>query len=378
MANFTRDLGFHNQSHHGPDDPKAKQSSVGIWDGKELLFTGSKYGWVTSAKLLWRYGTDLIHVSRAAQDTAAKFGKVYTTETKHPTIDALLKELGLYDLCKETANEYVQKSGVGERLQRELLSGATRCNYGQELSAMHTLGYAIAMVGSDDQVFSVVEGNQRVVETLAETSGATIRTGTKVTAVAPCGGDSSRQCVAYEGSDGTGGEGFDAVVIAAPLEVAGMKLQPMNVSLEHRKYMTIHVTLVQGTMDPTYFGKKSIEQVPATILTAAGTQPFLSVGMGGYGKTLGPVYKIFSLEALEDSTLNRIFTHTDMVRRHVWTHAFPALVPNPEFAPFVLSPGIFYSSGYESAMSCMECMAVAANHVVRLARAHVQKTTLAQ
>ena len=47
--------------------------TFGLWDGRQLVFASSSWSAVTSAKLLWRYGYDVLRLRRLLAATLAKF-----------------------------------------------------------------------------------------------------------------------------------------------------------------------------------------------------------------------------------------------------------------------------------------------------------------
>ena len=49
--------------------------TFGLWDGRQLLFASSAWSAVTTVKLFWRYGYDVIRLQRLLAATLAKFDK---------------------------------------------------------------------------------------------------------------------------------------------------------------------------------------------------------------------------------------------------------------------------------------------------------------
>lgn len=55
-----------------PDDP---DEILGLTDGKDYPFIGSKYAVVNMAKMLWRYGWDLVSLHRYTNKLLSRFDR---------------------------------------------------------------------------------------------------------------------------------------------------------------------------------------------------------------------------------------------------------------------------------------------------------------
>ena len=129
-----------------------------------------------------------------------------------------------------------------------------------------------------------------------------------------------------------------------------------------------HATFVSGDIDPAYFGKSSIVQLSSVFLSMeAPDADFTSMGLLANLSNSGPLYKIFSRHYLTDDILSRLFIRYNKgtVQRREWA-AYPVLTPNSDFAPFELSPGLYYVNSIETAASALEMSAIAAKNVVNM------------
>jgi prenylcysteine oxidase/farnesylcysteine lyase len=163
---------------------------------------------------------------------------------------------------------------------------------------------------------------------------------------------------------------FDAVVVAAPLELADLKVAGARrlYRPSARQYQEVHVTLVAGRPSPAYFGLGPQQRMPTQVFASNSTKtPFCSMGVTGTSE-LGPLWKVFTAaRPLSDETLKRMFSEVNAVTRFVWKGAYPVLTPETEGTPFLLAPGLYYANGFESAASTVELAAVAGYNVAGLA-----------
>ena len=190
--------------------------------------------------------------------------------------------------------------------------------------------------------------------------------------------DETSSCYALV-ADGGGAEHFDIVIIAMPLEVAEVAFQ--NIALPEtaqimRAYQVTHVTLVLGHLNPTYFGAKTLEDVPSLILTREDPAiPFSSINVVGQEEHQGrKIYKLFSREQTSEDLLSALFIERDQTERWFW-RAYPVLKPMSTWPPFQLSSGLYYVNAMESAISGMETEVIASRNVVNLLKSRKENVT---
>lgn len=260
---------------------------------------------------------------------------------------------------------------VAPRFVHEFVDGVSRVNYGQD-GSIHAFVNLISLTGAGvagGSLFSVGGGNGQVCEGLLAQTGSDVRTNTRVVAIAAAPETQPRlryRITTDQGAD----EGFDAVILATPLErtsiqfsgVTGWSPTPVE-----RQYQVTHATCVAGKLNPTYFSLPQTARLPQTILTSEDPRvPFSSIGAIGYSPTWSvPIHKVFSRTPLDDTLIERLFTQPKDVMRIVW-HAYPVLKPSPHWEPFRLQNGLYYVNAMESAVSTMETEAVASRNVVQL------------
>ena len=185
----------------------------------------------------------------------------------------------------------------------------------------------------------------------------------------------------------------------------------------------MHVTLVEGVLNASYFGVPSWKDVPEVVLTpatststgtstnalnTASSKPSIPADEYNEGHTAlvfsccqlqkrldnhtgVSVYKLFSFDAMSDMDLKSLFALINLrdVVRHEWEGAYPLLRPvvpsslaPPSFASstgastveakdtelptFQLSPLLYYTNAFESVFSTMETEMLAARNVADL------------
>lgn len=347
-----------------------------IWDGRAPVLELDDRRLPSIARMLARYGGSLLRAQRATRDMVERLGRVYEAHergTAFATPEALLRHLGLYDLTQVEAYTFFRERGIGERFAREFSDPVARANYNQDgrLNAFVTL---VSLAGGGlggGRLFSVQEGNRRVVEGLLQRAGARVRTGDAVRRVELLddGLHGRYRLTTAAGVEET----CDAAILAVPLEFAEIEFQGValpEAARARRPYQVTHTTFVAGRLRPEFFGWAAGSGSPARlILTVERPEiPFSALGWQGRATDgARDVYKIFSRAPLDDGLLDRMFADRSETVRMVW-HAYPVLTPTASWPPFRLRPGLYYVNAMESAVSTMETEAIAARNVVNLMR----------
>lgn len=228
---------------HGKSDPKIKkpsqyneeQSLMGIWNGKEFLFEESTSKWVNIIQGLWRYGMDGKYVGDEADKTLHKFLKIYELleRKSYKSVEELLRALDLYDLTQVNLKDHLFSNHLCDYNQgtycNEIVTALTRINYGQSMDLNALVGL-IALIGSTDDVLSVVGGNNKVLEYAIWKSQSLLRYQSSVTKITKFSSDdnlNSYYSISYIDKDGNNqiSEKFDKIVIATPLEFANIEFE---------------------------------------------------------------------------------------------------------------------------------------------------------
>lgn len=352
------------------DTTELTDQRIGIWDGDAFAFETSRWDWLTAVKMLRRYGLGIRAVQPAVDEVVERIGRVYEeplVSTGFRTPAELLEALDLDHLTDRTGGEHFAAIGIPESFVREFVDGAARSIYAQDASLNAFVSLVVlSAVGGADQPFAVDGGNAQVCERLLEAASAEVRTGTPVRRVTRH--PSADTTYALETEDGTE-ERFDAVCLATPLEVADIDFRnvdlPANVA--DRRYVTVHVSIVAGRLDPNYFDRRSADGIPEFVLTkAAAEDPFMFLLKRGETEDGNAnIYQLWSRRAGDADRLDEVFARIDAHRTVTW-EAFPELSPGISMPPFRLAPGLYYVNAAESIASAMEAEAIGSRNVANL------------
>lgn len=266
---------------------------------------------------------------------------------------------------------------------------------------------------------AVVGGNWQIFEEMISHSGASLNRNTTVASIdlnekkdgAPQYLISTKDAVSHEASPQDYGLAFDNVIIAAPWQFS--KISAGDGVLQHTideiPYMKLHVTLFTSPLKlhGEYFGLEPGVKAPTNIYTTlpkdeAPKQGPDSVGSPGFYSisTLKTVvnpktqqreyaYKIFSPDVVTAEFLSNIlgtkipetFTSTSQDADEkgdestfepitwyypYWFYSYPIELPRVTFQDPIVGEGLYYTSGMESFISCMETMALSGKNVARL------------
>ncbi len=257
--------------------PKKDNSRMAVWDHatSRFVFATSRWGWLNAVLMVWHYGLSVFRLLSRVEAVADKWQAVYGLQAAgraFATPDALLGALGLYDSTQETLQAYLTPA-VSPLLQSELVAAAERVNYNQPLT-LNALAGSVGLVPMvDDRLWAVAGGNVRLVQGAVNASGAELLTAHRATSIT-YNSRAREYTVAGDGWQ----QQYDVVVLAVPLEQAGIELR-LRDKLPKREYQATVATFVVGRINASYFqhgngsGLFSHAAMPATILTAGCDQP---------------------------------------------------------------------------------------------------------
>ncbi|KAG6857603.1 hypothetical protein H0H87_010171 [Tephrocybe sp. NHM501043] len=331
----------------------AQGGRTSIWDGEEILFTFGD-GWWDTLKAILRFGvTGPKRMQQIVKTAVEKYLTVYSSEAPNwNNIFDLSAALGYSDMVNHTASSFFLKSGVSRRFAFELVEGATRVNYGQNLDTIHGLGGTLSMATDDAR--GIEGGNFQIFEQFLKRSGANVHLNTLVS-------------VNFI-EKGTGAAPFHSTGIALPVSLAN--------SIPEQPYVHLHVTLLTTTSptpNPAYFGVSvSSALSEMTLTTYEGVRngkkepQFNSLSYHGLVREGEWAVKIFSKEKMSDEVLNELFQgKVGWVYRKRWD-AYPELKPTTTFPPVKVDHAFFYVNALEPLISTMETETVASRNVVDL------------
>jgi prenylcysteine oxidase/farnesylcysteine lyase len=260
---------------------------------------------------------------------------------------------------------------------------------------------------------SIETGNWRIFEEMILDSGAAVYRNVTVASIEKSKtktqlSSSSKYIIATQDaySKGDTAEDYDAefdnVIIANPWQFGNIKAGEgvLDRVIDEIPYTKLHVTLFTSPLklNPEFFGLKPGSKAPATVYTTLAEGEEAGLGADGVGRTgfysistlkyvTNPktgqrerVYKIFSPKAVTAEFLTRILgteipesvisgkgqdEHISWYHPHSF-YSYPIELPRVTFEDPVIGKGVYYTSGIESFISCMETSALMGRNVARL------------
>ncbi|KAG8743471.1 hypothetical protein FRC10_011943, partial [Ceratobasidium sp. 414] len=350
---------------------------LGIWDGNQFVWRSTDNATADNIRMAERYQNGPAVSGGLIVQFLTSFAKSYTPSlTQFQTINDYSAQLGYTPLETVTLKSYFDSNGVNENWTNEYMTGSTRFNYAQDIDQIQGVaGLASLSAGAS---YSVKTGNFKVFEGLLAKSGAVVKLGSEVLAVAKCPHELCKSSWRYVIATKKGLAGYDAVVLANPLPLSSIKFLnlPQPSSLPVIQYVHLHVTLLTTTTPallPDYFKVDNSSALPGTVLTTAesGIQPeFNSIRYQATIQRNGSteyVVKIFSKAKVTDATLATLFGQGKVgwVYRKEWD-AYPYFPPGSNFPPVKIDEGLYYINAMEGLWSTMETETIASRNVADL------------
>lgn len=188
---------------------------------------------------------------------------------------------------------------------------------------MNGMSGAVAIAGSGGGLWAVRGGNEQVPQGLIARSNATVHLSTRVAVIEEVARtDGAAQYLLRDSSGATRAE-CDAVVIAAPLELAGIKFAGLLAAASadvDRAYQRTVATFVRGSLSRKRFGEDAPEMI---LTTARAPTPFSSLARIRASEQGGFYFKVFSKQPLERRALDEMFEPgAEIVDEYNWL-AYP-------------------------------------------------------
>ena len=392
---------------------------VGIFNGTQFVLHTGFSSFLSSLKVLWRYGFGVFRLSRYVSSVIKKFSSVYEQQLSgktFQTVPEMLRAMGgeeMYRLTQITATQHFsQEMHLQQKLVEELICCAMKANYGQN-NTIDAFTALVSLAGMESgSLWSVVGGNFQIPKAALDHSKAIFhpvkvlsvtRTDTsnepsysleyvEMSADGACSDDGAVAEETDLSSQKTNvADGFDVVVVAFPLDMSTIQFKnfhsytPPARGLYHRTV----ATFIKGTINPQFFGKEKLaHSFPFDVLTTdmiGCSVDFNSVSVQipsevtvseekPFVKPLPDdpvrVWKVFSNRPLSDTDKNKLFGSIETQYVKDWM-AYPEYNPPESFPSFVLDNGTFYINGIEKVASAMEMSAIGAMNVSLLARDYV-------
>ncbi|KAG6885530.1 hypothetical protein C0993_000526 [Termitomyces sp. T159_Od127] len=344
----------------------------GVWDGEDLVFTFGDSWWDT-IKALVRYGV-LAHkrTQQIVKAVVERYLTIYSLDSPNwDSIADISAALDYSNMTRDTATSFFAQVGVAKRFASELIEGATRVNYGQNLDDIHALGGIVSLATDDAR--GIKGGNFQLFEQFLKRSGAHVHLNTQVSNISVSTSPSTQWTI----KSSLGEKNYKAVILAAPFHSTGIAIPPsLADSIPEQPYVHLHVTLLTTTSpkpNPTYFKQQSASILPEmTLTTYEGVRngkkepEFMSLSYHGLVREGEWAVKIFSKQRISDELLIRLFSdQVSWIYRTEWD-AYPKLTPTTTFPPVKVNRAFYYVNAFEPFISTMETQTVAARNVVDL------------
>ncbi|KRZ96220.1 Prenylcysteine oxidase, partial [Trichinella sp. T8] len=354
----------------------------GIFNGSQLIFTGSNSNLVTLSRLLLRYKLDSIRLQFLLGQCLERFLKIYAMQKSnycYTTVRKLVSALDA-DLAENlncSLRFALTKCGIENAIIDELVQAAMLCNYGQSVD-IHS--FVVSLAGMQQNLWSVAEGNCTVAEKLLETSKATFHSCRILEITRQMNGSFSLH-IASDGALNTWRDGYRSVVIACPLIAGQIELNLANLpSLEpfRTAYHRTVATFVSGILRKHHPWSNRPDFVK-TILVSDVDFPIASmVKVDPLGKDDRlekkngknyDMYKLFSRDFLTTEQLNMVFEQFSYHTAVSWL-AYPEYTGQSRDCSFILTDGLYYVNAIENAASAMEMSCIGAKNVALLLACH--------
>ena len=229
------------------------------------------YPLIDKARMGLRYGIEsALKLDHFISNLLTSFATIYEkldSGRGFRTVEELLHEMSpvsksgdvsseMLDLTKVTLREKLLDIGVSEIMVDEIVTVASRVNYGQMTTELHAFVGSVGLAGMDGSLWAVEGGNKEVVKCASMLAGGrghrarvveVERTGDKFQLSYSSVTDETQPAKTEE---------YDVVVVATPLtaDVSQIKL-PGELSFPGHYHTTV-ATIVQGQLNPEAAGFK--------------------------------------------------------------------------------------------------------------------------
>ena len=352
-----------------------------IYDYFKSIFQETGYSIVDKLRLAWKYGTfNLIKLERFYQSVLADFLKIYkslkegkgfkTTEEVLDEMNPIFVELTQTPL----ANHLSEEVGLPDPLIEDIVSAATKFNYGQLPSEMPAFVGAVALIGFDKQLWAVEGGNVRVAECALRLSGAKL--------------ERRRVGEITKEEDGryridSSDELYDVIIIATPLtaDTSDLRVDGERMVVPGSYHRTV-ATLVQAELNVSSLGVAAADWETSHYFFVAPEFPVWSVETmtpvdysPERDAELPPVYRLFSHQPLTEAALSKMFSSIRHVSETDWL-AYPHYPLGDSLGKFERESGLYHINSVETAASAMEMSVLGARNVVNLIRNDIRDTDM--
>ena len=277
---------------------------------------------------------------------------------------------GLDTFSNHTLKELLQSHGVSDVFIKQLIEPMTRDIYDQPSTINGFAGMAV-LLSSTTAEYSAKGGNDMMVKKLLSTSKAKVFLSSPVSEVSVNSDGKITLTV-----NGTATSTFDKLVLAAPVEQAGVwsetgltpiKWTGFNLpSMKMRKYVYWYVIwVVADSINSHAFDRDDV--MPDITLTPENSTA-LFVKLAAEYNIIGSqqkAFRFFSNNPIDD--LSKRFVNPTWNQTFHWPYTFPELAPEPlNYQPVKLHQNIYYPNALESMAVAMECAVIGGRNAAQM------------
>ncbi len=344
---------------------KLVSDTLGLYDGKKMLYQTPKSDFWSTMKLLSRFGFNLLKLKAGVSLVKSNVTEFYDDNKPFKSIPEMIDRMGFGTIYTNELETQLKEMGVKEKIIAELAIPANRTIYHQ-CGDRQMNGFAgfVSLIASDNQpIYYINNGNKTLCQKLVDKSGAKLHLGKKVTCISQIEKGYSVE-ISGETLE------FDTVVIATPLEVADLAIKNVDDMVEitsyNRKFVPYTKTIVAGEINPSYFG---VKEAPDMILTTENS----SAPMKGMNKNCitGKGVTVWTLsgeDPVDRKELDKMFVDISEVHYAKVPYTYPDLTPIAfdKFPPLILGENLYYVNGVDSLSPTMESSIIVAKNISRL------------
>jgi len=286
------------------------------------------------------------------------------------TVEDLLGSMSgeMVGLTQVNLEDHLLSLGIGPEVISQIVSVATKFNYGQLPSEVQAFLGAVSLIGFDKRLWAVAGGNEGVCRCLLTKSGAEL-VSKSVSRV-----ERLEREEGFKVMTETGEQYFDVVILASPLSRELSSLEMRGPGGEYHRTVS---TLVRGRLNVTGLGVTADHHLTSHYIYVSPDLPFWSVELmtpvdfePSRDVQLSPVYRMFSHLPPSEETIAAVFSSVEELEQEDWL-AYPRYSTHNNFTSFKSLPGLFYINTIEWAASAMEMSVIGAKNVVNLVKLYL-------
>ena len=330
---------------------------IAVWNGTEIIFKSNHPMIYTMINLFTKYKLSIPKLLLILMEANRKIKRLYKNE-KPAEFSELFESVGLDKWYRKPFDEILVEMGINRKLIDDLITPISRIIYSQdaELGGFAGLSSLLGVFG--EAIYSLKDGNDVLPRKLIEASNAKVKLESKVKSINKMFNGSFQVTVGEDTSV------FDAVIVAAPLEVAEITFGGVSDQFQAREYQKIYIRLMKGKVNSRYFNLDS-SKLPSVILTSKEADPITRFSINKSINDDESWVAVTSIDPLGNDLLYDLFKNGRTILDHTWNAAYPIFKPTEKIPPTCLDKGLIYINAIESAASSLESSAFAALNSIK-------------